>query len=162
MVRGRQVQPQDQNAAVISERLWRGALFGGRWPLDAAVEIDGQRRHIVGVMPEAVRAWRRQGDVWVPLHEMYGAEVSSGRGYLIGLTAGTLAGGVSLSAAVEQVAAVRLPEMSTTDRIAVVGARDLVTTPVERRLGGALVHGSWALRSVDGRVSVAALDVPAA
>jgi hypothetical protein len=136
MLRGRQVQPLDRDAAVISERLWRGAAFGGRWPLDADVEIDGRRRQIVGVIPEAVRAWRRQADVWIPLRDMYGPEVSSGRGYLIGLAAATLANGVSVTAAHEQVAGLRLPEMRDVDRLAVVGARDLVTTPAERIVGG--------------------------
>jgi putative ABC transport system permease protein len=68
--------PKTSTVAVINERLWRSRFHSDQNVIGRSIEVDGQRRTIVGVMPALEQlqtlAW---SDLWVPL----GVDDTSGR-----------------------------------------------------------------------------------
>jgi predicted permease len=60
--------PEEEDAAVLSESLWR-ARFGARPDIVGdAIVLNGRARRVAGVMPAQFAFPRRETEVWMPLH----------------------------------------------------------------------------------------------
>ncbi|MGH9161997.1 MAG: ABC transporter permease, partial [Vicinamibacteraceae bacterium] len=55
-----------QQVAVISDRLWRGAFGADAAIIGERVDVDGQRREVIGVMPPGFDIADSDVDVWKP------------------------------------------------------------------------------------------------
>ena len=52
-IAGRTFRRDDQSVAVVSERLWRSRMSGGRHAIGSTVMLDGRAFTVIGVMPDA-------------------------------------------------------------------------------------------------------------
>jgi putative ABC transport system permease protein len=84
---------QGNDAALISHRLWQRRFGGDPAVVGRRVQIGGQPRTVVGVMPAGFSVLDPAVDLWVPMGFDERGRTSRGR-YLIGI--GRLAGGVSI------------------------------------------------------------------
>ena len=106
----------DHDAALISHRLWQRRFGGDAAIVGRRVQIGGQPRTLVGVMPAGFSVLDPAVDLWVPMGFDERARTMRGR-YLIGV--GRLAGDVSIAQAqteMTQIAATltaRHPEFNT-------------------------------------------------
>jgi putative ABC transport system permease protein len=76
-IAGNTFAPEDVDAVILSERLWR-TRFGGR--LVSTAVIDGKAVRVAGVMPERFAVPSRDTDVWMPLHLTAADLADSNRG----------------------------------------------------------------------------------
>lgn len=65
-------QPANTTVAVISHRLWRGALNGDPTVIGRPLRVGGQFVHVIGVAPpdfagSTVRLGQERPDIWLPL-----------------------------------------------------------------------------------------------
>ena len=86
---------------VIRESLWRRRYSGDRELIGRPIDVGGQPRTVVGIMPDSF-LFPSSGELWVPLEE---ASLRSARGTVLGLrTFGVLRPGVAFETADAEVA----------------------------------------------------------
>ncbi len=63
---GREAAVNGPPVAILSHELWQSS-FGGRPMIDEAIEVDGLRRTVVGVMPPGFDIMDQRVRIWLPL-----------------------------------------------------------------------------------------------
>lgn len=64
---GRPFARGEENAAILSDALWRRSFGARREIVGTAIQLDGRAVHVAGVMPAGFALIRPDTDIWLPL-----------------------------------------------------------------------------------------------
>jgi predicted permease len=124
---------KDASPVVISERLVRAGVMAGA--IDAAIDLDGRRHRVIGIMPETFWFPDRHTDYWVPIltprDELLGAEQSVTYNFQV---IARLVSGVTPAMAAARAQGLQSRPGTSLDRLQVASHRSLLIAPVRPAL----------------------------
>jgi predicted permease len=136
--RGRTFNAADRHAkdtppVVISERLVRAGVVAGA--IGAAIDLDGRRHRVIGVMAETFWFPDRHTDYWVPILTPHDELLGTGRGVTYNFQViARLVAGVTPAMAADRARALQARPGTSLDRVRVALYRSLLIAPARPAL----------------------------